>query len=192
MVDLFLYFLSREGLYNSTYLLITTIGVIITFIGICVTGIFSYLLWRATKETNNLAKANYELAATVAEYQKSKEEGIKNRYRTQLWKKLQHLYYSLSCQTGVKFDFKALMEAHLNCKNHGLSDEIIGQYFSEEERFLIDTVWAQFNDYIETHWMLNGNFINTNYRTDKEEVLELNEHCLALADELNKMLLKTF
>ena len=188
MFELLLYFTKNIGLYNSTYLLITFLGVLVTAFGIMMTGIFSFLLWRATKETNSLSKANFELSKTLVEYQRSKEEGMRNQYRNQLWKKLQRLVYALMRQLNPKFDYLEIIKTHQNFNEHGLSDETLGFYFSEEERFLIGEVWSHFDAYVKTYWMQDGDYIKNNYRSNREVIIENTRHCLSLSNQLDKLL----
>ncbi|MEH7346017.1 hypothetical protein V7122_19425, partial [Bacillus sp. JJ1532] len=189
-MDVIIYFIKEIGLYNSSYLLITLLGVIVSALGIIVTGIFSFLLWKATKLTNELTKANYELASTVTKYQIEKENGVKSRYRSQVWKKVNFIVFTLRKQIEEGLDYKDVIETYSYCKEIGLSDEIIGMYFDQEEKFIIDSTWALFNDYVETWWKEDGEIRKSNSITNIKLHNEMAEHAMLTANSLYKLLLK--
>ena len=49
------------------------IGNILTLVGICVTGLFSFLTWRATRN-------NYKLSQSIALSQQKQEDALREEY----------------------------------------------------------------------------------------------------------------
>jgi hypothetical protein len=70
-----------------------------------------------------------------------------------------------------------------------IKDEELAEYFSEEERFLKDSVWITFYTYMKQYWIdNNGEYIKKNQRLDYYEVIAATEHPAALAQELRELL----
>ncbi|QNF26116.1 hypothetical protein [Metabacillus elymi] len=186
MLDLLLFYLKEIGLKDTTDLFITFLGVVVTGIGIIVTGVFSWLLWKATQQTNKLAEANHELAVAISNEQRQEHQRLKERYRTEMWKKAVKLRYTL--ESTNQFSYKVLLEEPLS---HEFSDEFLGKYFDESEQFLIDSVWATFKNYIEEYWS-DDHIVLGRYNSRKvdSDMTEMHNHCSSLADQLSKTLLE--
>jgi hypothetical protein len=188
MFDVLVFYIKAIGLKDSTQLFISIVGVFVTFVGIVVTGFFSFLLWKATVNTNRLTEANLQLASSIADIEKMRYEGKRNHYRLELWKRVNLIEVALNKQKN-KLDYEILISAYEKYANSKLPDEAIGEYFSEEERFLKDSVWITFYLYMKQYWIdNNGEYIKKNQRLDYYEVIEATEHPAALAQELRKLL----
>lgn len=174
------------GLKDGLNVLISGSGVLVALLGLIITAIFSGLLWNATRQTNKLAQANLELASSISNREILKEKEIRNRYRTQLWKKVIKIEHALRTQQK-KVGLNEILDAYFE---HGYSEEILGSFFSEEERELIDSVWVTYEDFVKKLFIINGDYIQFLYDASKHNLAVMSEHPLALAEQLSTLLME--
>ncbi|WMX58066.1 hypothetical protein [Peribacillus sp. R9-11] len=178
MSDILLYYVKEIGLKDTTDLFLTLLGIIVNLLGIVITGVFSWLLWKATHATNNLARLSYELSEKIADEKRNEEKNIRDRNRIEMWKKVHSLSHTLEKESNFE-------ELLTEPKTHGFEDELLAKYFNEEEQFLIDSVWATFEGHIN---QFRQELLLLSFPTD--EMKENQEHCLALANKLSDLLME--
>lgn len=120
---------------------------ILTVLNILVIGIFSYLLWRATVQSNKLSEA-------IIKTNKELEANIQAGLLKEVINQAEEVITALS-PSEDKLLFATLPKIPLKCK---LEPEELAR-LNEEERELIDKFWEIYRDYIKNYWIEpSGNF----------------------------------
>jgi hypothetical protein len=132
---------------------------IISSISILITGIFSLLVWIATKESANASKATAEMAAATLELnrltierQEQRESehrmAMRLQYITPILKTAKSIYNALVSTNGGEID-KALRKISFS---HGISPEEIAKYFLIHEVEQINNAWDTFDNYLTLYF----------------------------------------
>lgn len=128
---------------------------VISTLGITVTGIFSYLIWKTTKKSNDISKKTIELSEQTLELTKAvmlteeqKKKAIKNEYKRIILKNAKEVEKALVIEP-FKFDPHRLVGIPNKC---GLDGKQLGTYFNEKEVEMINTTWDKLNNYLDEYW----------------------------------------
>ncbi|MCM3272974.1 hypothetical protein [Paenibacillus elgii] len=129
---------------------IALVNVIVTATGVVITGFFSFLVWKATKETANIAKSNYLLAEQIDQRLSSVKTNAKEIYIKEIQ---QNINSVLQFLFRGKLDDEIDVELYNNAsKNPGVSYEQLAEYFTKDEKDRILLLWEEFNNYIKDFW----------------------------------------
>lgn len=121
---------------------------ILAMINILVTGIFSFLVWKATKVGADAAKLTYELNEKIVRNEELAKKSLKDEYITKVYLRLLEFENAVRKQTK-KLDVHAMKRAP---KTSGLTDEQRARYFTREELNIIDEIWLEIEEYLDRHW----------------------------------------
>ncbi|CAN2250270.1 hypothetical protein STZ1_20322 [Bacillus subtilis] len=146
----------------------------IQLIGIFTTGVFSFLVWKATVKSNELSKESFQLTNTIQRHERALYEEKEWRYR--------RIYIH-----WVDFRIGKMMEAVTKQINGydpasimqiprdvGLSNDTLAKYFTISEVADILHIYDYFNDYLKEHWLTHdgeyrvGHLNNTEYEKLQE------------------------
>ncbi len=137
---------------------ITLIGVVVTFFGVLVSGFFSFLLYRATKESTAAAQASAEAAKLTVELannsekdRKIKELAMRQQLKVTLRKQALQALENLSQMNGkkvIKFEDPETIKLRIE-------PSYLALYFSDNERKIINEAWANLDEYFFNYWRPN-------------------------------------
>ncbi|MCT1391427.1 hypothetical protein M4D76_24500 [Peribacillus frigoritolerans] len=182
---LFLY-LKEIGLKDTTDLIISFIGIVVAFLGIIVTGVFSYLLWLSAQRTNTLTELNLTLAQTINENQEKREKNIRKQYRNDV------IYILSKYRTILRrqVDEKELTLYGVQAINEqgGFLKENLAKYFTTVEVEKIN----QINDAIyelEDKHLMKRNRVAYYFASNPDIVLQLRE-IIDEIDNINNILIQ--
>ncbi|EEG78382.1 hypothetical protein [Dethiobacter alkaliphilus] len=125
----------------------------ISVAGVMVTAIFSFLLWRATIQTNDVAKASYKLSETIAKTQKSVQSALHNELLENM---LQQAEIAKNILLQVKdtytgktsfFSRGAIRKLPINV----ITKEELAEYFNDEERKIIKDAFDGIEEYVSRY-----------------------------------------
>lgn len=119
---------------------------IISVIGIIVTGIFSYLVWKATKKSTQVAQESYNLSQSIINSQAKLKANIRDQF---ISKVLSNANVVLEILTIQRSQLTLRMERIP--KSCGLSETELAEYFEQKEREIIYKAWEMLNGYIEKY-----------------------------------------
>ncbi|GAA4854592.1 hypothetical protein GCM10023310_36890 [Paenibacillus vulneris] len=125
-------------------------NVVITASGVLVTGFFSFLVWKATKETANVARSSHLLAEQIDMRLREMRSNTKEIYYKLIISNADYVWKFLMRPN----DDKKLLLDQYNAlpKTPGISTEKIAEYFNKEEKDLILGLWKKFDSYIKDYW----------------------------------------
>lgn len=158
----------------------------ITLLGVIITGLFSFLVWKATKETADVAKATYKLSEKLALNEENRSNKYRNIMRRQLVPhilKESEKVYNAVADTDASNLYLKLRNNTIETLNISMTD--LAEYFSEEEVKLITKAWETYENYRSKYYRngYNGNGMNI--------LLEKNEPVIMdfyyLIEELKKV-----
>lgn len=124
------------------------INYIITSLGLLVTGIFSYLVWKATQQSTEVAKASYKLSESIINSQLQLKAKIKEEYIRNVCKNINEVIEGLKSQKSALSAYK-INNIPRSC---GLTEEQIAEFFSDLERQAINNAWESLDNYIQDYW----------------------------------------
>lgn len=147
----------------------------IAITGVVATGVFSYLIWKATKQGVEIAKASYRLSESIVRKQNENEEALKKEYREKVFNKAVRAASKLFDVLDNNYCLENLKELD----GLGLTDKELVKYFNAEEREKIKRAFDEFSELVK----ILG-------RRKKGEALDLDyvRHCKGEMWELIKML----
>lgn len=130
----------------------------ISFLGIVITGLFSFLVWKATKKSTQVAQESYNLSQSIINSQKQLKHNVKNEFVRTILLRANDVLVSLEVQRkGLNTAIIAKIP-----KECGLSEVQLAEYFGLEEREIINKTWDILNNYLDKHWTdKNGQFKGT-------------------------------
>lgn len=150
-MDLLKFFVKEFGVKDSTELFIAFLAVVVSTVGIFVTGVFSWLLWRATQQTNKLAMESLKLSKIITQQNELKEERIRYQHRLDIVRKFGEMQSLLIEIDKCNRDHEELELIHSFegkfGNGLGINSTEIGLYFSDTEGFLLKKFWEDFLDY---------------------------------------------
>lgn len=159
-------------------------GVITTGAGVLVTGFFSYLVYRATQTTADLAKATYDLSIAENAKQVQRELEFKKAmrllYKGQLQKKTREILYALTSidWTHIYNSLRAMDE-----KNIGVPPEEIAKYFDLSEVEIINKASLTFEGYLR-------NYLKEGYSGEEGALVTYADQPILAFGEMKEMLEK--
>lgn len=124
------------------------INYIISFSSVAVTGIFSYLVWRATQKSTKVAQESYNLSQSIISSQKQLKVNVKGEFIRLIISRANDVIDILRIQNSGA-NISKMKSIPKNC---GLSEMQIAEYFDVDERGIINKSWDILNDYLEKFW----------------------------------------
>lgn len=147
-------------------------GVILSGLGVIATTTLTILIIKLTKRTTEAskvsalaaqesaksAKESYELSKKAFDLQIQKDrkiwESLRKRYKKKVLKNAETCYkaimdaYSIRISPGQTNNIEGMLKSP---KTHELSDEILAEYFLDDEADAIVTTWDVFNSFCKDH-----------------------------------------
>lgn len=140
----------------------------ISVLGILITGLFSFFVWRATVKSTQLAQESYNLSQSMINSQKQLKINIKNEYIHAIISRANVVLDSLTVQKEGLIPDK-IKEIPKKC---GLSEVELAEYFDIKEREIINDAWDILNKYLNKYWTeRNGKFKGSFNRDELNEVI---------------------
>ncbi|MEF3312343.1 hypothetical protein PV433_26000 [Paenibacillus sp. GYB004] len=135
---------------------ITFGSLVVAFIGIILTAIFSFLLWRATLRSTMAAESSAEAAraatrlAEITERERKEKiaivrEQLRNDIRS---KAVEMRYFIVAHQRG----FTTTETMKSIPRSHAIPVFYLAEYFTDEERQRINDAWDSYDKYIKDFW----------------------------------------
>ena len=143
------------------------INYVIAIIGILTTGIFSYLVWKATEKSNEVAIASHKLSEAIINSQADLKSKARNEYIRTVLKNASIVKDALNAQS-TSFVVDRMKEIQGNC---GVTEEKLAEYFEKNETDKINEVWGLLGDYID-------NDLKDRYGKFRKEALPMDESVL--------------
>ncbi|MDV2883823.1 hypothetical protein RYX45_01425 [Alkalihalophilus pseudofirmus] len=153
----------------------------IQLLGIIVTGIFSYLVWRATAKTAEIAQSNFEIQKLIQKQRDEELENVKFMYRATARTNMYQIIKALSDQR-TNLNINVIQQAK---SNHEFSEFEMAKYFDENERIMMVAFYSLYNQYLNKWWKdSTGDWLKS---TKGEDVQRKKESSIDLAEELNTL-----
>lgn len=131
---------------------------IISSIGIFITGIFSFLVWRATVANNKVAKSNYELSRSIIENKNETNRRIKDEFINLIISNTKKVKENLLIQQK-ELNFVYIKTIPKKC---GLTELQFAEFFDAYEIEIIKKCWNELDEYLFKYWKNScGEFKNS-------------------------------
>ncbi|WP_434685485.1 hypothetical protein ACGLHP_14470 [Bacillus velezensis] len=125
--------------------------------GITVTGLFSFLVWQATINSNKLSKENFEFVKEIRQIEKDihneKELRFRRTYCHWVDKRINAMLLALVYQLGERSEKEELIKEVP--REVGLSNETMAKYFTIHEQVTIQQIYELYNDFLKKHWLMD-------------------------------------
>lgn len=140
---------------------------------ILITGTFSFLVWRATKNGAEANRNIYELNKKLSEINELNKQSLKREYLNQVIRNTQLIELAIADQLNT-LNIDSMKKAP---KHHGLSTEQLAIYFDEEEINIIENIWSKVKRYLEDYWMEENGEIKITFLEDERlNMIQASEH----------------
>jgi hypothetical protein len=159
---------------------------ILATINIIVMGLFTFLVWRATKNGAEAAKATYELNERLVRITESEKNLLRDLYLSKIIVELQRVI-SVVEEQGRSLN-TSLMKSVIKPKM--LTDEQLAKCFSSEERHIIEYPYVIFQEYLEKYWLSSTGEFEGGFPGNKH--IEVQEESKALGEYLKESLDKLY
>lgn len=113
----------------------------LSLLGMIITGIFSFFVWKVSKNT-------FLLSLNIQKMQEEQDERNKDEYKDSILQKAYDLNDIISKQ-AQEINVKLLFEAPVS---HGLSEIVLAKYFSNKQRRAVKDIWSVYEYYIKLYW----------------------------------------
>ncbi|WP_277376186.1 hypothetical protein [Paenibacillus polymyxa] len=123
------------------FVTIEVVGAVIAGVGVVVSGVFSYLLYKVSKDS---AKATIDNIKWI----KDTEERYKNQHRIQMIRKLNYIYRAVN---GQKHSFNKYTIKNAKADCNPITDEL-SRYYTVKEAKEIQDIWDLFVAYYGEFW----------------------------------------
>lgn len=159
---------------------------IISSIGILVTGIFSFLVWKATVASNKVANSNYELSRSIIDNKNETNRRIKDEYIDLVISNTQKIKENLLIQQkGLNFLY--IQNIPKKC---GLTELQLAEFFDAYEAEIIKKCWNELEEYLFVHWKDNhgefkSSFIGDEASKAKEGTKKVISKCNVILEYYN-------
>lgn len=143
------------------------INYIITFFGIVVTGIFSFLVWKATQKSNEIAKANYKLSESIIKSQENLNKAVKIECLKTV------LHTAIKIESVLTSHSKNLLTKKVIelPKNSGLTKEQTAEFLDSLVKDKINDAWNSLESYITNNLLDDfGRMKGTLYSDEVERI----------------------
>lgn len=119
-------------------------GVSVTFIGIIITAIFTWMVWCATKRSADVAEASYTLAKTITDKSNRDESNFRTLYRRIVYSSLARMANALlDVKNKGPEDRDYIITSLLNIIDGPEVDtEVLAKHFTSEEVGLIQSTFS--------------------------------------------------
>lgn len=137
---------------------------IIAVLGVVVTAFFTYMVYKATKATADVARETYELNRSITEQEEkriSEQKRIMRRLLLPRISKESKLAYDAVVDIDYSNIYKKLVEAP---ETLSISEEDLANYFSTEEVSVMIRAWEVYEKY-------RSNYFRKNYGGDGMKIL---------------------
>jgi len=152
---------------------------------IIITAIFSYLVWKATKENAEVAKASYKLSESIVNSQKQIKQSIKEEYIRKVLNNAKEVREILQAQK-IKLNADKMKNAPKSC---GLSDEQLAEYIDSTERLRISKAWEYLAEYLNNCWQDHNGVMKVGFAGDEAQMARNGlEKPMYVFDELIKVM----
>ncbi|MDN5389867.1 MULTISPECIES: hypothetical protein [Bacillus] len=140
-------------------------------LGIFTTGVFSFLVWKATVKSNKLSKENFEFAKEIKQIEKTIQDNREWKYRR---------IYAHWIDTRINKMITALLKQIYEYdpdyikdvpREIGLSNDTLAKYFTISEVTDILYVFELYNDYLKEHWLKTKEEFYTGHSDSEYELL---------------------
>lgn len=146
------------------------INYIISFFGIVVTGIFSFLVWKAAQKSNEIAKANYKLSESIIKSQENLNKAVKIE--------------CLKTVLHTAIEIKSVLTSHSENlltkkvielpKNSGLSKEQTAEFLDISVKDKINEAWNSLENYISNNLLDHYGRVKGTLYSDEVERIQKN------------------
>ncbi len=161
------------------------INYIISSIGILVTAIFSYLVWRATVKSTEVSQRSYELTQAILKDQAKIDNATKEEFKETL---LNVVGVVKKILINTK-DNNGYVSMSRIPREHGLSENTVAKYFDKSERDCIKKSWDKLDDYMNQHFTeIDGNH-KTTFRGNELDIAKQSLVEVILEFELLELIL---
>ena len=127
---------------------------IISLLGILITGLFSFLVWRATKKSSEATIASYRLSESIINANKKIHERLRKQYLLHLAKNVAEVMRILEIQKKSS----NLVVIDQIPRNSGLNNKEVAEFLPDKMED-VSKLWSLLNDYLNVYWIRNGKFI---------------------------------
>ncbi|MGS2797957.1 hypothetical protein [Bacillus velezensis] len=166
----------------------------IQLIGIFTTGVFSFLVWKATVKSNELSKENVELTNTIKRHERALYEEKEWRYRRTYAHWVDSRIGKMIDAVGKQINGYSPVSIKEIPREVGLSNDTLAAYFTISEVADILHIYEYFNDYLKDHWLkqYDGEYLvehaDFEYEMLQESSQILIDVIVGLRDSLNLQL----
>jgi hypothetical protein len=136
---------------------LTFSGVLVTFVGIIATAIFSYLLWRATERSTKAAESSAsaaEASTRIALGIEKERERLARDIKEQLLIGVKREATEILSQLDQIRLFTVNNSFILRTVSPPITAINLAEYFPQNERNTIISAWENYRNMIDMHWVL--------------------------------------
>ncbi|WP_025848716.1 hypothetical protein [Paenibacillus ehimensis] len=151
---------------------LTFSSVIVAFLGVILTGIFSFLLWRATIRSTRAAESSAEaaraatrLAESAERERKEKASAIRAQLILDILNKADVMRKFIVSHQRGETNVETMKSIP---RTHSIPAFHLAEYFTNEERQFINDAWESYDKYIKDFWT-NTNFEIGYWNHSKDE-----------------------
>ncbi|MBC9025745.1 MULTISPECIES: hypothetical protein [Bacillus] len=144
----------------------------IQLIGIFTTGVFSFLVWKATVKSNELSKENVELTNIIKRHERALYEEKEWRYRRTYAHWVDSRIGKMIDAVAKQINGYSPVSIKEIPREVGLSNDTLAAYFTTSEVADILSIYEHFNDYLKDHWLNYAGEYITEHAHFEHEMLQ--------------------
>ncbi|WP_400162904.1 hypothetical protein ACAF76_008330 [Brevibacillus sp. TJ4] len=137
----------------------------ISGVNVIITGVFSFLVWKATKQSSETAQSSYDLTREILNKQLREEQATKELYMNNIMRKAVKVQMAVVSQmNGIKPEILAKAP-----RTHGLTEVELAKYFDDFQRETIIAIWNLFEQYLRPEWLDQEGKIKQQFDEDEQQ-----------------------
>jgi hypothetical protein len=159
---------------------------------IIVTGIFSYFIFRVTRDSTKaaiksaeVAEASYLFNQSLTIHQKELEGFISKQYFESIKEKALLLSQAVISQNSTSLNGSMIKNAP---RKHGLTEVEFTKYLTSDQQDIVKQIWNQFNYYLAEYWITPNGDLKATF--NGEEVSNIIQGSKITGDALMQLIVE--
>ncbi|WP_019636146.1 hypothetical protein [Paenibacillus fonticola] len=121
----------------------------LTLGSVTISAIFSFLLWQATRRSTKAAEASTKLSQNIEDERKQIKAALRSQLILEIRRQADEMLDFLNAHRRNKV---GITETTVLPQTPTVPAYYIAEYFSEEDRILINTAWESYREYVKDFW----------------------------------------